>query len=323
MGSRHGFLRRAIRRALGSSAATTKRTCGGGVAPRRLSEKCELRLCDGGERHKRNVCFEKSKWSCTGDGTRNLVAAKWCASKNVQPMMLPDARRSSRLLRVVRQNGARSLACNHERGFCSKTANGGSRDARGGSESETEKKELSRAVWTIPNVITFTRLACTPLLALAIVRGEFELAFCGVAAAALSDVVDGYLARALKQQTVLGSYLDPLSDKLMIASVFAALGVGGQLSSTVVIVVLSRDVALIAGTFALRNVRTKWRTAPSLNVLWISRVNTLLQVALGMAALLNEVQQLVPLDNTVAFLEPVVIITTVSSGVAYALRELK
>jgi len=178
-------------------------------------------------------------------------------------------------------------------------------------------------VWTIPNVITFTRLACTPLLALAIVRGEFELAFCGVAAAALSDVVDGYLARALKQQTVLGSYLDPLSDKLMIASVFAALGVGGQLSSTVVIVVLSRDVALIAGTFALRNVRTKWRTAPSLNVLWISRVNTLLQVALGMAALLNEVQQLVPLDNTVAFLEPVVIITTVSSGVAYALRELK
>ena len=66
--------------------------------------------------------------------------------------------------------------------------------------------------------------------------------------AGLSDWLDGYVAKRLKQESVLGSYLDPLADKAVIVSVIGALGWTGVLSGPVVAVLLSRDILLVGGT---------------------------------------------------------------------------
>lgn len=67
--------------------------------------------------------------------------------------------------------------------------------------------------------------------------------------AGLSDWADGFVAKSFEQNSVLGSYLDPLADKVLIAFVIGALGAKGILSPTVVGVIVSRDLLLVAGGF--------------------------------------------------------------------------
>ena len=65
--------------------------------------------------------------------------------------------------------------------------------------------------------------------------------------AGASDWLDGYVAKRFKQESVLGSYLDPLADKTVIFCVIGALGWAGTLSPAVVTVLIGRDVLLVTG----------------------------------------------------------------------------
>jgi len=65
----------------------------------------------------------------------------------------------------------------------------------------------------------------------------------------VSDWADGYFAARFEQRSVLGSYLDPLADKVLIACVVGALGWQGALSAPIVGVIVSRDALLVAGGF--------------------------------------------------------------------------
>lgn len=74
-------------------------------------------------------------------------------------------------------------------------------------------------MWTLPNIITLVRIALTPVIALLpFIQGYWPkfIAFCVFLAAAISDVVDGYLARSRQQITDLGKLLDPVADKLLL-----------------------------------------------------------------------------------------------------------
>ncbi len=80
----------------------------------------------------------------------------------------------------------------------------------------------------------------------------------------ITDWLDGYFARkagpgAAGGATVLGSYLDPLADKVLVGCVVGALGYTGALSAPLVAVVLGRDVVLLGGAFAIRAHRLGWR----------------------------------------------------------------
>jgi cardiolipin synthase len=72
------------------------------------------------------------------------------------------------------------------------------------------------------------------------------LSILGVAAA--TDVLDGWIARKFDQQSDLGSYLDPLADKLMITVSTVSLGIGGLLPLPLVGLILVRDFTLAQGT---------------------------------------------------------------------------
>ena len=81
-------------------------------------------------------------------------------------------------------------------------------------ESTMEKQ----TIWTIPNILTLSRISCTPILCALVHGGQYKYAFIGLCIAGFSDWLDGFLARHLNQQTVFGSLIDPVADKILITS---------------------------------------------------------------------------------------------------------
>lgn len=71
--------------------------------------------------------------------------------------------------------------------------------------------------------------------------------------AGLSDVADGYIARRFDQQSVLGSILDPLADKALVAAVALPLALTGALQPWLVALMVTRDVGLVVGVLVMRS----------------------------------------------------------------------
>jgi cardiolipin synthase len=134
---------------------------------------------------------------------------------------------------------------------------------------------------SIPNLITIARILMVPLTIWLIVSGEFIGAFLVFLTAGVSDGVDGFLARRYQLKTELGSYLDPLADKLLLVSIYVTLGFLKVLPAWLVILVASRDV-LIVGAIMLSMVMGK---PVSVHPLMISKINTVGQILLAGAVL--------------------------------------
>jgi cardiolipin synthase (CMP-forming) len=98
---------------------------------------------------------------------------------------------------------------------------------------------------TIPNLITLGRVFLVPVVFWLLVSGRVQAAFWTFVVAGISDGVDGYLAKRYNWASELGSYLDPLADKLLVVSIFVAMGVLKELPSWLVIAVVSRDVLIV------------------------------------------------------------------------------
>jgi len=101
---------------------------------------------------------------------------------------------------------------------------------------------------SVPNMITLSRLASTPLLCYWIVNGHYNLALYGLVAAAFSDGLDGYIAKNHGGGTVLGTYLDPLADKFLVNGLGCALWYAGILPTPLVSVWALKDILLLGGT---------------------------------------------------------------------------
>ena len=69
---------------------------------------------------------------------------------------------------------------------------------------------------TAPNLLTLLRICLAPFLVASILEGRYRLSFLLFVAAGLTDALDGTLARLLKQRSMLGEYLDPVADKLLL-----------------------------------------------------------------------------------------------------------
>jgi cardiolipin synthase len=98
----------------------------------------------------------------------------------------------------------------------------------------------------IPNLISILRLAMVPFAIRAIVAGDYRGALLIFAAAAVSDAIDGPLARHLHCVTRLGAYLDPVADKALLSSTYLALGAAGLAPWWLVGLVFVRDLVILA-----------------------------------------------------------------------------
>lgn len=107
-----------------------------------------------------------------------------------------------------------------------------------------EKTPRTR-IFTVPNQLTFLRLIFLPFFVIAIKYGDWWAALGILAAGAISDGLDGLLARGLNQKTPLGAYLDPIADKLLLSSSYFVLALKGKLQWWLTILVLGRDMLLL------------------------------------------------------------------------------
>jgi cardiolipin synthase len=113
-----------------------------------------------------------------------------------------------------------------------------------------------------------------PVVVWAIASGEMRIAFLLFLAAAISDAVDGFLAKRFGMTTELGAYLDPLADKVLIVSIYVTLGINGIIPRWIVILVVSRDI-MIVGAILLSWLVDKPVTVKPLAV---SKFNTAAQI---------------------------------------------
>ncbi len=137
---------------------------------------------------------------------------------------------------------------------------------------------------SIPNVITLGRIILVPVIFWLLITGNMQAAFIAFVCAGISDAVDGYLAKRFHLETELGSYLDPMADKLLIASVYIALGVAAKLPSWLVVAVVSRDILIVVGVLLV------WMMGSPITIrpLPVSKANTLAQIVLAAMVLADE-----------------------------------
>lgn len=109
-----------------------------------------------------------------------------------------------------------------------------------------EPRVASRRILTVPNLISFARLAVLPVVYLDLTSGRLVRALVLLAIFSATDWFDGYFARRLDQVTELGKLLDPISDRVLFIVVGVAFVVSGLLPLWVVLALVARDV-LVAG----------------------------------------------------------------------------
>src|SRR5436190_17652603 len=127
----------------------------------------------------------------------------------------------------------------------------------------------------IPNLITLARIILVPVIVWAIASNQMEIAFAVFVVAGISDAVDGFLAKRLNMTSELGALLDPLADKALLVSIYVALGIWGAVPRWIVILVVSRDIMIVAAVIVSWLFDKPVPMKPSM----VSKLNTVAQVA--------------------------------------------
>jgi cardiolipin synthase len=147
----------------------------------------------------------------------------------------------------------------------------------GGSLASFAASDYARPrgiVLNLPNLITLARILMVPVVVWAIASREMEAAFLLFLIAGLSDGVDGFLAKRFAMVSELGAHLDPLADKVLIVSIYVALGITEEIPRWIVILVVSRDIMIIGGVMLAWFLGKPMRVRPAL----VSKLNTVAQI---------------------------------------------
>ena len=180
------------------------------------------------------------------------------------------------------------------------------------SRPASRRLELSL---NLPNLITLARLLAVPAAIWFILNERHAAAFWVFVAAGLSDALDGYIAKRFNRSTELGALLDPAADKALLTGVYLTLGIVGHLPAWLVFLVILRDLLIVLGYVALRSSPA----ATNLGPLYISKINTLVQIAL-VGFVLARLGLGVEAGWETALLIVAATVTTVWSGLSYLAR---
>jgi cardiolipin synthase len=170
----------------------------------------------------------------------------------------------------------------------------------------------------LPNIICLIRIALIVPLLQAMVAGEQALILVLFSIAAVSDALDGYLAKRFQWTSDLGRFLDPMADKLLLMSVFITAAWLDIAPWWVATVAVTRDLVIGVGALVFRLWFGPLRGRPTI----ISKINTGMQILYLLALILASSIQLPPREVLDA-LAVVMVITTVASGVDYVTRFMR
>ncbi|KAF8427383.1 CDP-alcohol phosphatidyltransferase-domain-containing protein [Tirmania nivea] len=181
-------------------------------------------------------------------------------------------------------------------------------------------------IYNLPNFLTFTRILATPALGYFILHDQTLPALALLVTAGITDVLDGWIARKWNLQTVVGSVVDPMADKLLVTVLTVSLAMKGLLPVWLAMIILGRDVGLAISAIWYRYISLPppktfmryWNfSLPSAEVkpTTISKVNTLLQLGLITA---STAAPILPISEVVMVAaQYTVAMTTVWSGLSY------
>ncbi|HVO80386.1 MAG TPA: CDP-alcohol phosphatidyltransferase family protein [Terriglobales bacterium] len=128
---------------------------------------------------------------------------------------------------------------------------------------------------TAPNQLTLLRMMFLPFIVINLVNRHYSWALTLFILAGLSDGLDGLLARILKQQTLLGQYLDPIADKLLLSTMFLVLSILHKIPWKFTVLVFSRDITILFASAVLYAIAGLRDFRPSI----FGKANTFAQVA--------------------------------------------
>jgi cardiolipin synthase (CMP-forming) len=140
-------------------------------------------------------------------------------------------------------------------------------------------------ILTAPNQLTLLRMIFVPFIVIHLVEGRYLWALIVFIIAGFSDGLDGLLARTLHQQTLLGQYLDPIADKLLLSTMFLVLSILHKIPWKYTVVVFSRDVSILAASAVLFAIAGLRNFRPSI----FGKANTASQIGAVFFVLLLEV----------------------------------
>ncbi|MCJ1434058.1 hypothetical protein MMC27_003424 [Xylographa pallens] len=187
-------------------------------------------------------------------------------------------------------------------------------------------------IYTLPNILTFSRLLAAPLVGYLVVYDHHAWAVGLFAYAGITDLVDGWIARKWKLQTVVGTVIDPMADKTLMTVLVGVLAWKGAMPLWLAGIILSRDVLLGMAAIYYRYISLPppktfsryWDfSLPSAEVhpTGISKINTALQLGLigwtvGMPLMVgNGVGA--ALESGLVGMQYLVATTTIWSGASY------
>jgi len=187
-------------------------------------------------------------------------------------------------------------------------------------------------VYTIPNFLCVSRILISPYLGMLIVQAEFQFALAVLGVAAVTDLLDGWIARTWESQSSkMGSFLDPMADKVLIATLFLTLTYADLIPIALTGLIIARDVILVTAGFVIR-----YRSLPPPRTLsryfdvthataqlaptFVSKVNTGVQLLLVGSTLAAPVFQYVghPLLQSLWYITGA---TTIAAGLSYVISK--
>jgi len=151
-----------------------------------------------------------------------------------------------------------------------------------GGPGRERERYLSGIRVTLPNVLTFLRLLAAPVAIGFILAERMEVALALFVAASVTDAIDGFLARVLRQQSRLGAFIDPLADKSLLLGSYLALTYVGRVPGWLTAAIVVRDVLIIAAVVILYRRIGRFTMTPSLP----GKVSTFVQMVTAAAVLL-------------------------------------
>jgi cardiolipin synthase len=171
---------------------------------------------------------------------------------------------------------------------------------------------MSERVFNLPNVISLLRLAAVPVVAWLILQQRWEAACWLFLAAAVSDGIDGLLARWLNQMTQLGAALDSVADKALGVVTLVLLTQAGAIPLWVTLAILLRDSIIVLGALSYRGMAGHLEIHPT----WLGKTHMFAEFAL-LALVLADLAQVLKLDEWLTALFATVFVIAVVSGVQY------
>jgi cardiolipin synthase len=166
---------------------------------------------------------------------------------------------------------------------------------------------------TTPNQLTLLRLVFVPFIATSVLENDYRTAIVLLLLAGFTDALDGYLARKMNQKTVLGQYLDPIVDKMLLSTLFLVLAAAHRIPWRITITVFSRDFGILLVSAVLYATTQLRDYSPTI----LGKANTAAQIFALLFVFLDEVTEPALITQAKVVMLWVVFILTVVSGLHY------